>query len=137
MQAFPYRQIITIILALFSLSIYAHQPQGQADTTLSKLCRTWFLDWSESKDSLSFSSTRPESYGWGSRIEIHDNGDFVDAYSARCGNDGKIHHNAGTWTLDIQTMILRTSIPIDYRGTSYRIAKLDTNQLILIEVITE
>jgi hypothetical protein len=35
--------------------------------------------------------------GWGHRFEFHANGEFVDASSARCGNDLGIHHWLGIW----------------------------------------
>lgn len=33
--------------------------------------------------------------GWGQRLEFQENGEFVDSYSAPCGNDGGLHHWSG------------------------------------------
>ena len=105
------------------------------DSTSSKLLGTWYLTGQSNTDgTMTFHRTTTAPMGWGSRIEIHENGDIVDAYSAKCGNDEKLHNDKGQWTLDLRTMNFRTTIPIDYKGTDYKIQKLDTTELILTEI---
>ena len=35
--------------------------------------------------------------GWGQQYEFAADGTFGNIYSARCGNDPRIHHWVGTW----------------------------------------
>jgi len=103
------------------------------DTITPKLIGTWYLEKQESKDTLTFHSTSIAPKGWGERIEIYKNGKFVDAYGAKCGNDGKIHNVKGKWTFDFTTSKFTTTVPIDYGSTSYKVYLITSERLILIK----
>lgn len=96
---------------------------------------TWYLVYSYPypADTMTFSRTTNEPHGWGQRIEINKNGVFVDAYSAKCGNDEAIHHSVGTWTYENNTKLFETTIPINFKGKKYRLALLTTDKLLFVK----
>ena len=128
-----YVNILITVLILGALTVKGQDNIPTADTITGKLIGTWYLDRQNSKNTLIFSKTSIASRGWGERIEIHKNGDFVDAYGAKCGNDTKIHNNKGKWTFDSTTFIFKTTIPIDYRATTYQVEQVTNDRLIMIE----
>jgi hypothetical protein len=94
---------------------------------------TWYLIYSSpsTSDSLVFSRQSGRPFNWGNRIEIYENGDIIDTYSAKCGNDADIHYYKGTWSLDILSMILSTSATIDHQDKKYKLSTLTKDKLIL------
>ena len=128
----------TIIISMISL-FYTIAVQGQdisfgSDKLPAEFIGTWYLESSLSKDTLTFKKESTAPFNHGSRIEIYENGDFVDAYSAKCGNDSNLHHDKGKWKVDLSARILTTTIPIDHRAMVYKIEQVAENRLILVEV---
>ena len=74
-------------------------------------------------------------YEFGERIEISKNGDFVDAYTAQCGNDSNRHYTTGKWKYTSKTQIFKTSIPIFFKDDSYKVITLSNDTLKLIKSI--
>lgn len=58
--------------------------------------------------------------GWGQRLEFQENGEFVDSYSAPCGNDGGFHHWSGKWKWneDQRLLVLQVENCPDYSDIS-------------------
>jgi Lipocalin-like domain len=106
---------------------------GQTSTSLTdKLFGTWYLAHTPtSADSLVYVRTSKIPNNWGHRIEFNSNNNFLDAYSAPCGNDDQIHSNIGIWQLSGQT--ITTSIPISVdNGREHFIGLLTSDELVLI-----
>lgn len=102
------------------------------DSTTLKLYGTWYLKYNDQGkyDSLVYTRTSRAPRGYGQRIEISDDGKFVDAYSAPCGNDSAIHHTVGKWTFDSKTKYFETTIPVFRMGNKNKATVL-TDTLIL------
>jgi hypothetical protein len=102
-------------------------------STASELYGTWYLQYNNQGkyDSLIFTRTCHAPHNWGQRIEINSNGDFVDAYSAKCGNDNAIHHTPGKWTYNAETKYFETTIAIFNRGKKYKVTTLTNESLVL------
>lgn len=96
---------------------------------------TWYFVYSYpySTDTMTFSRTTKAPHGWGQRIEINKNGEFVDAYSAKCGNDEAIHHTVGTWTYDDNTKLFETTIPVNFKDKKYKLSLLTPDKLLLVK----
>jgi len=94
---------------------------------------TWYVvnRYPDTNDSLVFGRQSGNSYNWGDRIEIFDNGDFVNAYSAKCGNDDRIHNVKGHWTLDQTSMILTATVAIYMQDTAYKLSMVNADKLVL------
>ena len=122
--------ILITILILGSIPLIGQDNRNNTDSISVDLIGTWYLIKQGTKDTLTFSSTSV-SRGYGSRIEIYRNGDFVDAYGAPCGNDGQIHNDKGKWTFDTNTSVFTTTIPIDNGSTIYKVYLIESNRLIL------
>lgn len=91
----------------------------------------------ESTDTLAFSRRSPiESFPeyYGQRFTISRNGDFVDSYSAPCGNDGNIHYTVGKWKYNSETQVLETTIPIDKKGKRFKVILVTGDTLKLIKL---
>jgi hypothetical protein len=72
-------------------------------------------------------------HNWGDRIEFNDSLNFVDAYSAKCGNDDNIHNTKGSWTLSDK--IIQTTIPIyTDKATKHEIVYLSADSLVLRKI---
>jgi len=75
------------------------------------LCGTWEVGFTETRLILRREPAQPTQSGreYGLRFEIRDNGEFVEYFTAPCGNDQFIHHWIGNWKLseDDQTLILQ------------------------------
>lgn len=134
-NAMDKRTLITLLVSLFyAVAVHGQESSTDSDNLPSELIGTWYLDGSLSKDTLTFRKESTAPFNHGSRIEIHENGDFVDAYSARCGNDSKLHYDKGKWKINLSEMILTTTIPIDYSSMVYKIEQVTENRLVLVEV---
>lgn len=125
------KKSFALFFIVLSFSLY-----GQADTasnSFRKLKGVWFLkNFSVTQNDLLFNRTPiVPPYSWGSRIEIYSNRNFVDAYSAKCGNDGGIHYTKGTWSFDTLNMRFITSIPVCRQGKEFKIIKSTADTLIL------
>jgi hypothetical protein len=121
-----------LFLALFfwTTSVFLGQTSASFADMLSG---TWYLanSYPETKDSLIYSRISKTQYNWGDRIEFNTAYSFVDAYSARCGNDSQIHKDVGTWQLSGQT--ITTSIPISVDlGTKHIVVELTLDKLVLV-----
>lgn len=126
--------VISLVLLLYAIAV-----QGQDNLINSKrlpdeIIGTWYLKNSLAKDTIFFQKESIEPFNHGSKIEIHKNGDFIDAYSARCGNDSKLHRDKGKWKINFSTLILTTTIPIDFREMVYKIEQVTEDKLVLVEV---
>ena len=121
----------TIRILTFSLIFVMTIKNVQAqDSTQTKIIGTWFL-FHTSSDTLTFSRINPAPHNWGQRIEFYKNGNYADAYSAKCGNDSNIHSDKGSWTYNNSTQILETTIPIALMSKKYKVLILATGKLIL------
>ncbi|MEM9542633.1 MAG: hypothetical protein AAGA60_24475 [Cyanobacteria bacterium P01_E01_bin.42] len=52
------------------------------------------------------------SHGWGQKYEFQKTGEFVDEYSAPCGNDEQLHHWQGLWMWNEKMGILLLQVRI-------------------------
>lgn len=129
-----FKLTITIITSL--TLFFCHSIFGQVDSSSapSELFGTWYLAYhSHDSDTLSFTRTSHMSFNWGQRIEINKNGDFVDASSAKCGNDPSIHHTVGNWNYNNGTSIFKSSIVICGKDTIYKIATVTNDTLVFVK----
>ena len=101
---------------------------------LKDLYGAWFVScgYPDSNGTLVFSrnSPGPKRFNWGDRIEIYPDGNFLDAYSAKCGNDERIHSSRGVWTVNATTMVFTATVPVALRNKTYRITHLSADKLV-------
>lgn len=116
----------------------------------------WYLSRTRSPDgSLLLTRDSGNSMGWGERFEFNANGAFVDASSARCGNDLGIHHWSGIWTWNDETGLLslqikgvekesytppqpRMKASEDYlRGREFHVIEASDEKLVLMPITKE
>ena len=112
--------------------------QNTQDSISNLLYGTWFLKPStpHNADTLTFKKVSFYPRGWGAQIQILQDGKFVDAYGAKCGNDNSIHSDKGSWKFSVQTMLLETTIDIDkQRGKSFRVISVDSDELTLLRTL--
>jgi hypothetical protein len=124
-------RILFSILFLWTTSALLGQTSA---SVAEKLQGTWFLanSFPDTKDSLVYSRISKAPNNWGDRIEFNSLKSFVDAYSAPCGNDSRIHNDLGTW--ELSGLTIGTSIPISADlGTNHIIVKLTTDLLVLVK----
>ncbi|MEL6399264.1 MAG: hypothetical protein AAFO87_03395 [Cyanobacteria bacterium J06607_6] len=57
----------------------------------------WYPVDDEPSDRFILQRASQLSMGWGQQYEFAADGTFGNIYSARCGNDPRIHHWVGTW----------------------------------------
>lgn len=129
----PQQLLLTIVFAFLATTICAQDTSKVVTINLEHLTKTWFLTNQSTSNQLLFFAATSAQHGWGQRIEFDKQGQFVDAYSAPCGNDQNIHHHQGKWMLNRETMVLTTTIPINYKETVHKIEKLTETQLVLTE----
>lgn len=125
---------ILIVTVLFSLQSCQ---QNSTNVTKSEVPPEFLGKWiyiSSSylkEDTLWLTRTNPSIlYDWGQKIEIYSNGDFIDSYTAWCGNDDNIHHTKGNWTYDDKTKIFEATINICLKDTKYKISNVTQDTLI-------
>lgn len=129
--------ILSMILTL-STTVVSGQTVGTSDTILvDELKKTWYYSGITPDSLVLYRSNTHTPRGYGARMEFHYNGDFVDAYSAPCGNDSNIHHWTGHWTLDQDHMQLTMVTYDEGRETLAEIKKLTSTYLILRTIKTE
>ena len=117
------------ILILATTTLFCQSPLKDS------ISGTWYLTNTFKNDTLIYSRTADNLYGWGQRIEIFKDARFVDGCTAKCGVDGSKHTNNGEWKLEPSTRILNTSIPISYdHHTKHQILKVTGDWLILKKV---
>jgi hypothetical protein len=91
--------------------------------------------------------------GWGQRFEFHVNGEFVDAYSTRCGNDSSVHHWSGIWNWNEERGLLFVQIngvqeesyaephikpsEDDLRGREFHLIEASDEKLVLMPITKE
>ncbi|MCB9191090.1 MAG: lipocalin family protein [Flavobacteriales bacterium] len=116
---------------------YGQVRNDTSDINVEYLAHVWHLTSSDGTQKT-YSSTATNPHGWGATIQIHENGEFVDAYSARCGNDQNIRHDTGKWTLDKETMTLTTTFMVLFKKVTaeYQIMSLSDTELVLKEIET-
>jgi hypothetical protein len=93
-------KLLFIITFCFTQSTFGQNTDSTITNSIpSELYGIWYLQYKYNGvyDTLTFSRTCHAPNGWGQRIEIDSDGNFVDAYSAKCGNDDAIHHSTGNW----------------------------------------
>ena len=86
------------------------------------ICGLWYADALGRMD-LTLKRKQPvptpdggfQESAYGHWFDFKENGEFVDYYSAPCGNDGRLHHWVGSWQLrnEGQTIFLQIE---DYRA---------------------
>ena len=126
------KKLGNIFLAILLLKSAISFSQDSAPMTDS-LAGTWYLTnpFPITNDSLVYERISAAPYNWGDRIEFNAPQIFVDAYSAKCGNDERIHNDSGTWIF-LNGSIIVTSIPISVdQGTKHKILSLTADKLIL------
>jgi hypothetical protein len=132
--------MLFLVLTLVTVVTYGQVYDGTTDINLKHLTQVWYLTDSSGSDDnqKSYISMPTNAYRWGATIQIKENGDFVDAYSARCGNDENIHHDTGKWTLNKETMTLTTTFVVLFKKVSseYKIISLSDTELVLKEIET-
>ncbi len=131
------KTIEILIITLFIKTNCFSQATTRTNDSLNQILKgTWYVVnyWPKTKDTLVFKRESNAPNNWGDRIEISENGVIIDAYSAPCGNDIRIHNTSGTWVLDYNSLILTTTIPIYLIRTKNKILKLNTDSLILSKI---
>ena len=104
-------------------TILGQETKGISDSVIKQnLKGTWYVNYSNlsfqngsgviTLDSLVFKRHSNDPDNMGDRIEIYEDGKFVDAYAAGCGNDSGLHLDIGSWTLDSNETIIITTIPV-------------------------
>lgn len=134
------RQLLaSIVLVTLSLSLPSCNSTNEPTETPmapTELLGSWYhtdTSWPNT-DTLFFQ--RKDSmniYDWGQRIEVKKDGNFIDEYTARCGNDENIHYTEGKWSYDENTKIFGASIQICLREKRYKIVSLSSSNLILVK----
>jgi hypothetical protein len=123
-----------ILLLLLSANSIAQVNNNSKNSPKEKdLYGSWHLVYASENskpDTLIF--TKTGSYEFGERIEINKNGDFVDVYTAQCGNDSNRHNTTGKWTYNSKTQIFKTTIPIFFKDNTYKVNSLTNDTLKLI-----
>lgn len=82
------------------------EPDQHTNAETELICGTWSAK-SLGSDGCWLLQREPVEYGqW---FEFHEDGGFVDGYSAPCGNDSWLHHWTGNWKFgeDGRTLILK------------------------------
>jgi hypothetical protein len=124
-----------IFLFLVISSILPAQTKSpSADSSSTLLPGIWYLQnsYPETADSLVFGREPRWPNNYGDRIEIFGNGDIIDAYSAPCGNDGRLHAIKGSWALDSDTRVLNSTVKIYMKYYTVRILRLTPTALVLL-----
>ena len=117
---------------------------------MQNLKGTWYVNYSYPsfhngsgviiQDSLVFKRHSNDPDNLGDRIEIYEDGKFVDAYSAGCGNDSGLHLDIGSWTLGSTETIIITTIPVfknlGLNCKKHKIVRL-TAEVLVLQKITE
>ena len=124
---------ILFIAILFHTNLVGQETTGNSSGVTHLLKGTWYVvnSWPSTKDTLVFKRESKVPNNWGDRIEISETGEIVDAYSAPCGNDTRIHKINGSWTLDKTESIITTTIPIYLDRPKNKILKLTADILVL------
>lgn len=140
-------------LLFISFIIYANvfgQEVKAVSDSLAKQCLKgiWYVHNSYSylnlgsglkiQDSLVFKRQSNTADNMGDRIEIYDDGKFIDAYSADCGNDSGFHLDIGTWSLGENETVIMTTIPV-YKNLGmgckkHKILRLTADVLVLQKI---
>ena len=124
---------VILLVVFFITSLLSFGQTSSFDD--SSLSGTWYLvnAFPSTKDSLVYERTSKTPHNWGDRIEFNASNSFVDAYSAKCGNDSQIHKDLGTWNLFGTTILTTIPIGID-KGTRHKILRLTAEQLVLKKI---
>jgi hypothetical protein len=125
------KKILFFFFPVFLLT--ALNSYGQASSQNDSLAGSWhLLNYSETSDTLIFErETIATIQHYGYRIELNKADLFVDAYSAKCGNDNNIHNDRGTWKIS-KDRVLITSIPISAdKATRHKVVSVTGDRLIL------
>ena len=129
------KTIAIIIIPIFvqTINIFGQQNPLGSDSLINHLKGVWYVVNQSTQDSLVFKRKSNLPYNWGSRIEFNENGEFVDSYSARCGNDSSHHNDKGTWYIEKNGIII-TSIPLVLYGKKNKILSITDDTLVLKKI---
>lgn len=120
-------------LFLFSLFFNFYSSYAQI-VTAAGISRVWYLSVSQG-DSLIYQKDPLREFNSGYYIEFKDESNFIDGYSAECGNDRRIYSHKGTWVLT-KDSILITSIPLGVdKSSKHKIVFFNGYRLILKKVL--
>ena len=141
--------LLFISFFLFTTLLGQESPQI-SDVVKQTLKGTWYVNNSYPnshngsgvliQDSLVFKrhSNGPDNLG--DRIEIYEDGKFVDAYAADCGNDSGLHLDIGRWAFASNETIIMTTIPVfknfGLGCTKHKILRL-RSEVLVVQKITE
>lgn len=130
------RLFIVLVCLLPILNVFGQITPIATDTITQQLKGTWYVvnGWPATKDTLVFKRVSRAPRNLGDRIEIFENGEMIDAYSAPCGNDNRSHHTKGKWTLDKNEMIIITTVPIYLNRPKNKILLLTPETLVLLRL---
>lgn len=127
---------ISIIIFLIKLNLFAQTSIVSNDSITHLLKGTWWTvnSWPAVKDTLVYEKKPHTTNFYGDRIEINENGEIIDTYSAPYDNDSIFHMTIGSWTLDKTGLIFTTSIPIFLDRKKNKILELNYGKLVLLRL---
>lgn len=130
------RLFIVLVCLLPIINVFGQVTPTATDTITQQLKGTWYVvnGWPAIKDTLVFKRVSRAPQNLGDRIEIFENGEMIDAYSAPCGNDDRIHFTKGKWTLDKNEMTITTTVPIYLDRPKNKILLLTPDTLVLLRL---
>lgn len=126
----------SIILLFLKLNLFAQTPIVSNDSLTQLLKGTWWVvnSWPAVKDTLIFAKKPHTTNFYGDRIEINENGEIIDTYSALYENDSIFHMTIGSWKLDKSGLIFTTSVPIFLDRKKNKILELNAEKLVLLRL---
>lgn len=121
-------------LFIFSFSISSAQKTARSSEYIN-LYGKWFYDYFNTTDDvLAFERKQGNYVRFGNYIHIKTSRELIVGKSAQCGNDQSIFRNYGTWVIDFEKDILKTSVDILKKGTKFKIIKITSAELCLKKI---
>jgi len=137
MKKYIYTTIVLLTLLVLVQSCGTLNDPDLLPTAPTELMGTWYLTGSSWPNTDTLFFQRRDSMNlneYGQRIEVYNDGKFLDTYTAWCGNDDNIHSTSGNWLYNEHTKIFSASIQICLKEKMYKIVSLSSSNLVFVKL---
>lgn len=131
------RLISTIILILLLQCFLSCASRLKSQNVeIDQLGGFWLLENSSEEGLLEYEKFSANSDYSGSSLQIFENGEITDSHILMGNNCKTLFSSNGTWRLNKNKLILKSSVPIDLQSEKFKIIKLDSTKLVLSAIKT-
>lgn len=107
------------------------------NVALENLEGSWLLKNNESDIVLEYQRITDQSLYKGSILNISHDSVIVDSYTMACPNGKSTFYSEGSWSLNKKNLILKSTVPIDLRGQTFKIKELDSTTFVLAKITSK